>query len=121
LAPRSSNERAFEKTVGQSGETTALARKFGHIGGPQCKARRALQRSWRAPQTRSTATALAVARSSKQNGAQAKAALFHIPQALMPNPSLKRSTNGMAHWPSSAGPSAHFALAVQHATPSLPA
>ena len=40
---------------------------------------------------------------------------------LRSNPSLKRSPNGVAHWPSSAGPSAHFALAVQHATPSVPA
>ena len=37
------------------------------------------------------------------------------------NPSFKLSTNGMSHWPSSAGPAAHFALAVQRATPSVPA
>ena len=43
------------------------------------------------------------------------------PRAVLPNPSLKRSANGMVHWPSSAGPSAHFALAVQRATPSSPA
>ena len=35
-----------------------------------------------------------------------------------PNPSLKRSANGMSRWPSSAGPAAHFALVVQRATPS---
>ena len=35
--------------------------------GPQCKARSAMQRSWRTPQTRSTATALAVALRGKQN------------------------------------------------------
>ena len=40
---------------------------------------------------------------------------------LRPNPSLKLSYNGVPHWPSSAGPLAHFALAVQHATPSAPA
>jgi len=40
---------------------------------------------------------------------------------VTPNPSFKRSANGMAHWPSSAGPAAHFALAVQRATPSSPA
>ena len=38
-----------------------------------------------------------------------------------PNPSLKLSPNGMSRWPSSAGPSAHFALAVQRAMPSVPA
>ena len=41
--------------------------------------------------------------------------------AARPNPSLKRSANGMSHWPSSAGPAAHFALAVQRATPLSPA
>jgi len=40
---------------------------------------------------------------------------------VLPNPSFKRSANGMSHWPSSAGPAAHFALAVQRATPSSPA
>jgi len=38
-----------------------------------------------------------------------------------PNTSLKLSTNGMARWPSSAGPAAHFALAVQRTTPLAPA
>jgi len=38
-----------------------------------------------------------------------------------PNPSLKRSANGMSRWPSSAGPSAHFALAIQRAMPPSPA
>ena len=41
--------------------------------------------------------------------------------ALKPNPSLKLSPNGVPRWPSSAGPSAHFALAVQRVTPSVPA
>jgi len=40
---------------------------------------------------------------------------------VTPNPSFKRSDNGMAHWPLSAGPAAHFALAVQRATPLSPA
>ena len=39
----------------------------------------------------------------------------------LPNPSLKLSANGMPRWPSSAGPLAHFALAVQRVTPSAPA
>jgi hypothetical protein len=34
----------------------------------------------------------------------------------LPNPSVKRSANIVSHWPSSAGPAAHFALAVQRAT-----
>ena len=41
--------------------------------------------------------------------------------ALRPNPSLKLSPNGMSRWPSSAGPAADFALAVQRAMPSVPA
>ena len=40
---------------------------------------------------------------------------------VKPNPSLKLSTNSVAHWPSSAGPAAHFALAVQRVTPLVPA
>ena len=40
---------------------------------------------------------------------------------VLPNPSVKLSVNGVPHWPSSAGPAAHFALAVQRATPSSPA
>ena len=55
---------------------------------------------------------------------------FHCPASVLravrsnrevlPNPSLKVSTNGVARWPSSAGPAAHFALAVQRATPLAP-
>ena len=41
--------------------------------------------------------------------------------AALPNPSVKLSANGVPHWPSSAGPTAHFALAVQRATPLSPA
>ena len=43
------------------------------------------------------------------------------PARVLPNPSLKLSPNGVSRWPSSAGPSAHFALAAQRATPSVPA
>jgi len=49
----------------------------------------------------------------------------HVASSLFcrawPNTSLKLSANGVARWPSSAGPAAHFALAVQRATPSSPA
>ena len=43
------------------------------------------------------------------------------PWQVVPNPSFKPSPNGGSRWPSSAGPAAHFALAVQHAPPSVPA
>jgi len=46
---------------------------------------------------------------------------WHCGTPALPNPSFKPSPNGVARWPSSAGPSAHFALAVQRATPSVPA
>ena len=42
------------------------------------------------------------------------------PWRVVPNPSFKPSPNGGSRWPSSAGPAAHFALAVQHAPPSVP-
>ena len=44
-----------------------------------------------------------------------------LPSSLKPNPSLKLSPNGVPRWPSSAGPAAHFALAVQRVTPLVPA
>ena len=45
-----------------------------------------------------------------------KSTLVSLPRELMPNPSLKASPNSVAHWLSSAGPAAHFALALQRAT-----
>ena len=44
-----------------------------------------------------------------------------LPRAVRPNHSFKRSANGMSRWSSSAGPSAHSALAVQRAMPLSPA
>jgi hypothetical protein len=38
-------------------------------------------------------------------------------RAVLPNPSLKLSPNGVAHWACGAGPSAHFAPQSQRATP----
>ena len=38
-----------------------------------------------------------------------------------PNPSFKPSPNSVPRQPSSAGPAAHFALAVWHVTLSVPA
>ena len=43
-----------------------------------------------------------------------------MPRAALPNPSLKLSPNSVARRPSSARPSAYFALAVQRAMPSSP-
>ena len=40
---------------------------------------------------------------------------------VLPNPSFKATPNSVACLAASAGPSAHFALAVQRATPSVPA
>ena len=85
------------------------------------KAQSAMQGSWRAPQTRGTATALAVARSGKQNGSYAKFTSLRSQRELMPNPSFKPSPNSVARRPASAGPAAHSALAVQRATLSVPA
>jgi hypothetical protein len=45
----------------------------------------------------------------------------NLPAELRPNPSFKPSPNSVAHRPSSAGPAAYFALAVRHATLSVPA
>ena len=56
---------------------------------------------------------------NQSNPKQARSA--ELRPKLTPNPSLKLSPNGVAHWPSSAGPADHFALAVQRATPSVPA
>ena len=47
--------------------------------------------------------------------------IFVSPPELMPNPSFKPSPNSVARRPSSAGPAARFALAVQRATLSVPA
>jgi hypothetical protein len=45
---------------------------------------------------------------------------LRLSRALMPNPSLKPSPNSVPRQPASAGPAAHFALAVRHATLSVP-
>jgi len=46
---------------------------------------------------------------------------FLASRGVRPNPSLKRSANGRPRWPSSAGASPHFALAVQRVLTSSPA
>ena len=72
---------------------------------------------------RSSATLAAMASPNHLHCSQACGAKYGAGSraAALPNPSVKLSTNGMPRWPSSAGPAAHFALAVQHATPSSPA
>ena len=57
---------------------------------------------------------------SRMHGLQSSSAMSS-PRAVLPNPSFKPSPNGMSRQPSSAGPAAHFALAVQRAMPSVPA
>jgi len=47
--------------------------------------------------------------------------IFVSPPELMPNPSFKPRPDSVARQPSSAGPAAHFALAVRRATLSVPA
>ena len=53
----------------------------------------------------------------KTSGCCPIVALRASSKAALPNPSLKRTHNGTAVWPSSAGASPHFALAVQPAMP----
>ena len=54
---------------------------------------------WRAAQTRSTATALAVALRGKQNGPHANTTVLSRQRKLMPNPSLNLRANGMPPGP----------------------
>ena len=65
--------------IGQHGSgvlcTCKESRPRNQGGGPRCKAQGAMQSPQQAPQTRSTATALAVARSGKHNGSHANATL----------------------------------------------
>ena len=68
------NQRKGQSSLGvlSAGNESRLMTKSG---GPGCKAHSAMQRPWQEPQTRSTATALAVARSGKQNGSDANTIL----------------------------------------------
>ena len=75
-----------------------------------------MQSSWRAPQTRDTAAALAVSGSGKQNHRHAKSTPVGWSRTLMPNPSLKRTPNGIAFWPRT-GCRAHFPVRGQNAMP----
>ena len=72
---------------------------------------------------RSSATLTVMASPHHRHCSQACSAKYRAGSkaAALPNPSVKLSTNGMPHWPSSAGPAAHFALAAQRAMPSAPA
>ena len=54
-------------------------------------------------------------------GSHGAQAVQGMRQHAVPNPSFKPSPNGGPRWPASAGPLAHFALAVQRATLSSPA
>ena len=80
-------------------------RPITQCGGVRPKAQSAMQSRWLVPQTRSTATALAVALRRKQNPSYANAACGSA--ELMPNPSLEARPNiklpgprsGLAHSP----------------------
>ena len=56
----------------------------------------------------------------RKGSSSALAAARACTERVLPNPSLKASPNSVAHWPSSAGPAAHFALAIQRTTLSGP-
>ena len=71
----------------------------------------------------SSATLTVMASPNHQRCSHACSAKYGVrsSSAALPNPSVKLSANGVPHWSSSAGPTAHFALAVQRVTPSAPA
>jgi hypothetical protein len=76
----------------------ASARRVG-AGGLECKARNAMHAHQRAPQTRSTATALVSALRGKQSGSHTELPrTLAVPQVL-PNPSLKLTRYGMQRKP----------------------
>ena len=105
-----SAQHAVSKTSAQSGKTVALvARRRA-----PCKVRSGRRR-------RGIPRLLLWWRCAGSTISGMKHHPFGKRRARMPNPSLKRSANGMARWSSSAGPSAHFALAAQRAMPSTPA
>ena len=104
VSARMKGPRSQCKSGGMS--TSWEPRPKTQCGGVRCKAQSAMQNRWQVPQTRGTATALAVARSGKQNGSHAKFNLVHLARALMPNPSLEARPNiktpgprsGLAHF-----------------------
>ena len=75
-------------------------------------------RGMRSSATLTVMASLSHLRSSKSCGAKYCAGSMAV---ALPNYYFKLITNGVPHWPSSAGPTAHFALAVQRAMPSSPA
>ena len=87
-----------DRTFGVSASKRAGSRKLGHFPPPKSGPKQTASPRWWSRQ-----------RAQVQQ------------RAAWPNPSLKRSANGMSRRPSSAGPAAHFALAVQRAMPSSPA
>ena len=62
-----------------------------------------------APQRRSTAPATASAEMGKQGGVRKKYLSCGTVREVRPNPSLKRTPNGLARRPGWAGASPHFA------------
>ena len=94
---------SFRRRVSNRGCTRPLPRRLKE----QCQASR---------QPTSSAAVKAASGRCRVNARHASGLRW---QAL-PNPSLKASPNSVAHWLSSAGPAAHFALALQRATLSGP-
>ena len=107
---RKSAQHAVSKTSAQSGNTVALvARRRA-----PCKVRSGCRRRG-VPRLLLWWRCAGSTISGMRNHSSVKR------RARMPNPSLKRSANGRPRWPSSAGASPHFALAVQRVLPSSPA
>ena len=88
--------------------------------GPCRKAHGAMQMLARAPQKRSTATALAVARSGKHNARMREESSHFRQRRVPPNPSLKRSANGRPPGPGR-WHSVHFHRPGPGVLPSSPA
>jgi hypothetical protein len=78
--------------------------------------------AWRGRWQRSSAAVHQEFQGKQGRRANRRAAIgIRSNRARAPNPPLKRSANGVPHWPPSARPAAHFALAAQRVTPLAPA
>ena len=118
---------ASPPVANQPARVQCASRSFTKVFVGRCFAPLSAPGKYRCPSSarlaRSSATLAVMASLNHLYRSQACGAKYgaHGRLAALPNPSLKLSANGVPHWPSSAGPAAHFALAVQHATPSAPA
>ena len=92
--PALAREKESISTVGHREHVQGSSSRRIQWLAPCCKAQNAMQEPWQSPQTRGTATALAVAPSGEAESHSCKSTLASLPRELMPNPSLKRSANG---------------------------